>query len=94
MAHSWKSEPLKKNADKPMAAFFVIGPGFTPESSWLAMEYQVQNGIPMTLITASEIKQIADSWFTKTKSSQEKAFPLGYLLQPGRVNLSLLEGVL
>lgn len=83
-----------KNADKPVAAFFVIGPDFTSASSLLAMEYQVQSGIPMTLITASEIKQIADSWFSRAKVAKEKSFPLGYLLQPGRVNLSLLEGVL
>ena len=83
-----------KSADKPVAAFFVIGPSFTPASSLLAMEYQVKNGIPMTLITAGELKQIAENWVTKAKSTQEKAFPLGYLLQPGRVNLSLLEGVI
>ncbi len=83
-----------KSADKPVAGFFVIGPCFTPESSLLAMEYQVQNGVPVTMITANELKQIADGWMTKSKSSQEKAFPLGYLLQPGRLNLALLEGVL
>ena len=83
-----------KNAEKPVVAFLVIGPDFTAESSLLAMEYQVQNGIPMTLVTADEFKQIADRWYSKARGSGEKAFPLGYLLQPGRLNLALLDAVL
>lgn len=76
-----------RGSEKPVAGFLVIGPDFTSESSLLAMQYQVENGTPITLITAEELKDIAEAW---QKKKDVSAFPLGYLLQPGRFNPALV----
>lgn len=79
-----------KNSEKPVAGFLVIGPSFTTESSKLAMEYQVNNSVIMCLITASELKKVADTWSSKSTGT---AFPIGYLLQSGRFNPDLVIGL-
>lgn len=79
-----------KSSEKAVACFFVVGPDFTPESSLLAMQYKVENGTTIVLITAEELKEIAENWSAKGTPKQEDPFPLGYLIQPGRLNKSLL----
>ena len=79
-----------KESEKPVACFVVIGPEFTLDSSLLAMQYQVQNQVTISLITASELKTLAESWYVKTAGKQEDPFPLGYLIQPGRFNAALV----
>lgn len=79
-----------KSSEKTVACFFVIGPDFTPESILLAMQYQVQNGTTVLLVTAEELKEIAEDWSSKGTGKQEDPFPLGYLIQPGRLNKNLL----
>lgn len=77
-------------SEKTVAGFMIIGPEFTPESSLLAMQYQVENGILITLITAAELKNLAQRWMSAQKADGQDAFQLGYLLQPGRFNPSLI----
>jgi hypothetical protein len=79
-----------KNADKKVACFLVIGPEFTLESAGLAMQYQVQNGTTITLITAEELKSLAEEWKARGQRNSGNLFPLGYLVQPGRFNRSLV----
>jgi len=79
-----------KESEKSVACFVVIGPDFTPESSLLAMQYQVQNQVTILLITATELKEVAEKWHSRTAGKQEDPFPLGYLIQPGRFNAALL----
>ncbi len=79
-----------KNAEKPVACFLVIGPDFTPESGLIAMQYKVQNQVTISLITATELKEVAEKWHGRTDGEQEDPFPLGYLIQPGRFNAALL----
>ena len=79
-----------KEAEKPLACFLVIGPDFTPESSLLAMQYQVQNQVTISLITAAELKEVAELWHGRTVGKREDPFPLGYLIQPGRFNAALV----
>jgi hypothetical protein len=79
-----------KSAEKKVACFLVIGPDFTPESSVLAMQYQVQNGTTITLISAAELKALAEEWNSKDSGSSGNPFPLGYLIQPGRFNQNLV----
>ncbi|MBI1176908.1 hypothetical protein GC207_05660 [bacterium] len=83
-----------KGAEKKVAGFLVIGPEFTPESSTLAMQYQVENGTTITLITAEEIRSIAERWSAKLSSNgSQDPFPLGYLVQPGRFNMDLVAAL-
>jgi hypothetical protein len=44
------------------------------------MRYQVEKGTPIAPITAGEWKALAEEWAAKNKG----AFPLGYLVLPGR----------
>lgn len=79
-----------RSSEKAVAGFVVIGPDFTAESSVLAMQYQVENGILITLITATELKELALRWKSAQKAETQDAFQLGYLLQPGRFNPNLI----
>lgn len=79
-----------RNAEKPLTCFMVIAPGFTEDSQTLAMQYKVQNGTAIVLITAGELKKIADKWAAQQTSSKETSFPLGYFEQTGRFNPALV----
>jgi hypothetical protein len=76
-----------RQSERTVAGFLVIGPDFTPESSLLAMQHQVENGVMITMIKASELKTLAESWNQKNEGT---AFPLGYLIQPGKFNPALV----
>lgn len=80
-----------RSSEKPVACFMVIAPSFTDKSSVLAMQYQVDNGTIVSLITSSEIKQIAEMWEKKSGDKSEDPFPLGYLMQPGRLNMGIIN---
>jgi len=80
-----------KQSEKDVSGFLVIGPSFTPESSLIAMQYQVENGVMISMITATELKNLAESWAAKKDAD---AFPLGYLIQSGRFNPDLLTTIL
>ena len=58
------------------------------------MQYQVENGVSITLITAEELKYIAEAWSSKKSEKSEAPFPLGYLVQPGRLNKALITAIL
>lgn len=77
-----------KDAEKKLTCFLVIGPKFTEDSQALAMQYKVQNGTAITLITADELKEISEKWYSSKAS--DASFPLGYLEQAGRFNPALL----
>lgn len=79
-----------RTSEKEVAGFIVIGPEFTQDSSQLAMQYQVENNILITLITAEELKQLAERWRSKQAPDSHDTFQLGYLLQPGRFNPNLV----
>lgn len=72
--------------EKRVSGFIVIGPAFTDESVAEAMRYQVEKGTPIALITAAELKGVAEEWAKKDKG----VFPLGYLVLPGRFNRSVI----
>ncbi len=79
-----------KNSERKVSCFMVIGPDFTTESRVLAMQYNVQNGVMITLITATELKQLAEDWASQSQSTGDESFPLGYLFQPGRFDRALV----
>ena len=72
--------------EKRVAGFIVVAPSFTEESVAEAMRYQVEKGTSISLITASELKELAERWSKKDKGT----FPLGYLVLPGRFNPSVV----
>jgi hypothetical protein len=78
-----------RSAEKQVAGFLVIAPDFTDDSGKLAMQYQVENQVPICLIRACELKELADQWLNK-KGTSGVAFQLGYLIQPGRYNSALV----
>lgn len=69
---------------KEVAVFAVIAPDFTKESVKIAMEYQLLNDTIITLIKASDLKQLAKKW---DKFKNGEPFPLGYFKQPGLFKL-------
>ena len=79
-----------KSADKSVPIFLVIGPSFTENSTSVAMQYMLENETIITLITADELKTVAEKW-SKTNSSGNDPFPLGYFKQPGRFNIDLVS---
>lgn len=80
-----------RQSEKEVSGFLVIGPEFTPESSLVAMQYQVENGTMISMITATELKSLVESWAGKKDAG---AFPLGYLLQSGRFNPALVAAII
>lgn len=79
-----------READKPVRCFLVIAPSFTDESQALAMDYKVKNGTVITLITADELRTLADRWAEQQAERSESSFPLGYFEQSGRFNPDLV----
>lgn len=76
------------NSEKPVSVFMVIGPDFTEESAVECAKYSMKNDTLILLITASELKELADKW--SSKNNGEESFPLGYFKQNGRFNKNLI----
>lgn len=77
-----------KNSEKPVSVFMVIAPSFTQQSASECARYSMQNDTLILLITASELKDLAEKWQQSGKN--EEAFPLGYFKQSGRFNSDLV----
>lgn len=77
-----------KNSEKPVSVFMVIAPSFTQQSASECAKYSMQNDTLILLITASELKDLAEKWQQSGKN--EEAFPLGYFKQSGRFNSDLV----
>ncbi|MBK1855928.1 hypothetical protein JO972_13230 [Verrucomicrobiaceae bacterium 5K15] len=78
-------------SEKRVSAFLVIGPSFTPESAVTAMSFFVEKQTIITLVTAEELKNLADSWEKKGDQKSRGSFPLGFLIQQGRFNPDLIN---
>lgn len=91
--HIKQFERYIDTSEKPVSGFLVIGPSFSSDSALLAMQFQVEKGIPITLIKASDLKSVADRWSCRSEKSGSDPFPLGYLLQIGNFNPELLASI-
>ena len=80
-------------SDRRVAVFLVIGPGFTDESSLLAMQYFVEKGTAISLISAEDLKSLAQEWSGREGGKSDSPFPLGYLVQPGKFNRNLVPKI-
>ncbi len=77
-----------KASDKEVAVFLVIAHDFTPQSIQECVDYSLNNDTQILLITANNLKHIADNWAKKHKG---EIFNLGYFKQNGRFDINLLK---
>ena len=76
-----------RNSDKVVSVFMVIAPSFTENSVKECVKYSLTNDTQILLITADELKEIAEKWY---KSHPDESFNLGFFKQNGRFDKSLL----
>ena len=77
--------------DKPVPIFIVIGPDFTEESDAEAVRYHAQHfDRNIAMITANELKDLAEEWSSDDNRNREEPFPLGLLTATGRFDRSRL----
>ena len=72
-----------KSSQKPVAAFLVIGPEFTDESNREAMKYKISDDVPIGLLKASDLKEVAKHY---DKNAAEEPFPLANFIQTGLID--------
>lgn len=75
-------------SDKDVAVFIVIAPEFTEKSVQVCVDYLLNNDTQILLITADELKTVAEQW---NKKHPAESFNLGYFRQNGRFDISLLK---
>jgi hypothetical protein len=78
------------NSEKPVAIFLVIAPSFTEDSAKECVNYSMSSDTLILLITAQELKHLAEQWHVKHKDD-EVSFPLGFFKQNGRFNGALVS---
>lgn len=77
-----------KSSDKDVAVFMVIAPDFTSQSVQECVDYSLNNDTQILLITANELKMVAELW---NKKHNGEIFNLGYFKQNGRFDIKLLN---
>ncbi len=77
-----------KSSDKDVVVFMVIAPDFTPQSVQECVDYSLNNDTQILLITADELKLVAEKW---SKKHNGEIFNLGYFKQNGRFDIRLLN---
>ncbi len=77
-----------KTSDKDVVVFMVIAPEFTPQSVQECVDYSLNNDAQILLITAEELKKVAEIW---SKKHSGEIFNLGYFKQNGRFDISRLN---
>ncbi|MBQ4155846.1 MAG: hypothetical protein IJD90_03465 [Clostridia bacterium] len=77
-----------KTSDKDVVVFMVIAPDFTAQSVQECVDYSLNNDTQILLITANELKKVAEEW---NKKHNGEIFNLGYFKQNGRFDIKLLN---
>jgi len=77
-----------KTSDKDVVVFMVIAPDFTSQSIQECVDYSLNNDTQILLITADELKAVAEAWVKKHNGD---IFNLGYFKQNGRFDIKLLN---
>lgn len=85
--HIMQFDRYIRNSDKPVSVFIVIGPSFTANSVKECAKYALTSDTQILLITADELKEIAELW---NKKHPNESFNLGYFKQNGRFDKSLV----
>jgi hypothetical protein len=72
-------------ADKRVPIFLVIAPAFTEESEVESIKYHAEHfDRNIVLITAAELKALAEEWSSPLNKNRETPFQLGLLAASGR----------
>jgi len=72
-------------SEKPVPIFMVVAPDFTQESEVEATRYHAQHfDRNFILITAGELKLLAEEWSSRDNKNREQPFPLGLFAASGR----------
>lgn len=66
----------------------VIAPEFTEKSVQECVDYMLNNDTQILLITADELKEVAEQW---SKKHPNEIFNLGYFRQNGRFDINLVK---
>lgn len=77
-----------RSSDKDVAVFMVIAPDFTEKSIQECVDYLLNNDTQILLITADELKEVAEQW---SKKHPGEIFNLGYFRQNGRFDINLIK---
>ena len=89
--HIKQFDSYMDNAEKPVPIFLVIGPEFTEDSEYEATRYRAEHfERAITLITATELRDLAEEWASADNKRREEPFPLGLLGVNGRFSRSQL----
>jgi len=86
--HIQQFDSYIRTSDKDVAVFIVIAPSFTEKSVQECVDYLLNNDTQILLITADELKTVAETW---NKKHPGEIFNLGYFRQNGRFDISLLK---
>lgn len=80
-----------ESSDKPVPIFLVIAPGFTDDSELTAFQYTSEHlNRNIVLITAEELKWLAEEWSCSENKRRDEPFPLGLLARTGRFDSKFL----
>ena len=83
-----------EQSDKAVPIFFVIAPHFTEDSELSAVQYTSEHlDRNIVLITAGELKYLAEKWSSEENRRRDEPFPLGLLARSGRFNTKLLDAI-
>lgn len=89
--HIGQFDGYMNHADKSVPVFLVIAPDFTEESESEAIHYHAQHfDRNVALITAKELRHLAEEWSSEQNRNREEPFPLGLLAATGRFNRTRL----
>ena len=93
--HLAQFDGYMNQADKPVPVFLVIGPEFTEDSEAEAIRYHAQHfDRNLVLITAKELKTLAEEWSSTANKQRDTGFNLGLLAATGRFNRERLGKIL
>jgi len=89
--HLRQFDEYMDQGNKPVPVFLVIAPAFTDDSESEAIRYHARHfDRNITLITASELKSLAEEWSSESNKTRDEPFPLGLLAAAGRFDRSRL----
>ncbi len=90
--HITQFDTYIQRADKEVPFFLVIAPDFTEDSKAIALQYTAEHmGCSIVLVKATELKELGELWANEDNKRCSEPFPLGYLAQPGRLQLATIR---
>ena len=85
--HIRQFDDYMNQADKPVPVFLVVAPAFTEASKVEATRYHARHfDRNIALITADELKCLAEEWSSPQNKNREEPFLLGLFAVTGRFN--------